>query len=77
MSRRLYKTSIVKPIKLEPEHTSEGVELKITQPPFLYKVKVIHSSLRKRQSPSTNAPIIGIISDQGIYTICNEENEWG
>ena len=75
MSRKTYRTSIMKSKFLNDP--TQGVELKITQPPCLYKVKIIHSSLRKRNAPSIDAPVTGIISDEGIYIICNEQDGWG
>lgn len=42
-----------------------------------YKVKVIHPSLRIRRAPNTQAEVVGLITDQGIYTILDEVNGWG
>jgi len=76
MNRRIYRTPIVQSNHIDNDF-AEKVELKVTQPPRLYKVQIIHSSLRKRSAPSIDAPVIGIISDEGIYTITTEQNEWG
>lgn len=61
--------------------TADGIDLeklptaKEDEP--LYKVKVKHSSLRKREAPNTNAKIIGFITDLGIYDIFDERDGWG
>jgi hypothetical protein len=44
---------------------------------FLYKIKVIHPSLRMRRAPNTQADVYDLITDQGIYTIVDEANGWG
>lgn len=41
------------------------------------KVKVIHSSLRRRFGPSTAYDVAGIISDQGYYDIYEVKDNWG
>lgn len=43
----------------------------------LYKVQVIHPSLRRRAEPNTNAEVLGLITDKGIYDIYKEEFAWG
>lgn len=49
----------------------------LTGEKFEYKVKVIHPSLRIRRAPNTQAEVVGLITDQGIYTILDEVNGWG
>lgn len=44
---------------------------------FLYKVKVMHPSLRMRRAPNTQAEVYDLIKDQGIYEIVDEVNGWG
>ena len=46
-------------------------------PKSTYKVKVTHPSLRMRQAPSTDAEILGLITDQGEYEIFETEGGWG
>ena len=42
-----------------------------------YKVKILHSALNIRQGPSTSYPIVGVISDRGVYTIVETKGTWG
>ena len=49
----------------------------LTNEKFEYKVKIIHLSLRIRRAPNTQAEIVGLITDQGVYTILDEVNGWG
>lgn len=49
----------------------------LTNEKFEYKVKVMHPSLRIRRAPNTQAEVVGLITDQGIYTILDEVNGWG
>ena len=49
----------------------------LTNEKFEYKVKVLHPSLRIRRAPNTQAEVVGLITDQGIYTILDEVNGWG
>lgn len=49
----------------------------LTNEKFEYKVKVMHPSLRIRRAPNTQAEVVGLITDQGIYTILDEANGWG
>ena len=82
----LVNTSITQTIE-EPEETPITIEEPaprgaagingLTNEKFEYKVKVIHPSLRIRQAPNTQAEIVGLITDQGIYTILDEVNGWG
>ena len=43
----------------------------------LYKVKIMHPSLRMRNNPNLNSEVKGLITDQGIYMIYEEQNGWG
>lgn len=43
----------------------------------IYKVKVIHDSLRRREAPNLEAKITGYITDRGIYDIYDERDGWG
>lgn len=43
----------------------------------LYKVKITHPALRVRRAPNTQAEIIDVIRDEGIYEILDEVNGWG
>ena len=70
----LVNTSITQPIE-EPETTEVIVEEPIIDKS--YNVKVIHPSLRIRRAPNTQAEVVGLITDQGIYTILDEVNGWG
>lgn len=42
-----------------------------------YTVKVTASALNIRQKPSTDSKIMGVIRDQGIYTIVEVNGKWG
>jgi hypothetical protein len=42
-----------------------------------YKVRVTVGSLNIRKGPSTSNPIVGTITDKGVYTIVEEKNGWG
>lgn len=42
-----------------------------------YMVKVMCSALRIRKEPNTNSKIAGVIRDEGVYTIVQENNGWG
>ena len=84
MSKQYYrrpKTSIKIPetdvIKKTEIIDGEEVQVHILDPQYLYKVRVIHSSLRKRSGPSIDAAIVGIISDNGEYYIYHEQDGWG
>ena len=46
-------------------------------PKLTYTVKVTHPSLRMRQAPSTDAEILGLITDQGEYEIFETKDGWG
>ena len=70
----LVNTSITQSIE-EPEVTEVTIEEPVVDKS--YKVKVIHPSLRIRRAPNTQAEIVGLITDQGIYTILDEVNGWG
>ena len=70
----LVNTSITQPIE-EPEVTEIIAEEPIIDKS--YNVKVIHPSLRIRRAPNTQAEVVGLITDQGIYTILDEVNGWG
>lgn len=43
----------------------------------LYKVKVAHPALRVRRAPNTQAEVVDVIRDEGIYEILDEANGWG
>lgn len=58
----------------EPEIEEAPIAL---ETPKTYKVKVTHPSLRMRRAPNTQAEVIDLITDQGIYTITDEVNGWG
>ena len=87
----LVNTSIIQPIKEEKTSiiNEEPIVVEETGPrgpagvngltneKFEYKVKVIHPSLRIRRAPNTQAEVVGLITDQGIYTILDEVNGWG
>ena len=71
----LVNTSITQVIE-EPEVVTEV----IVEEPVIdksYNVKVIHPSLRIRRAPNTQAEVVGLITDQGIYKILDEVNGWG
>lgn len=70
----LVNTSITQPIE-EPEVTEVIAEEPVIDKS--YNVKVIHPSLRIRRAPNTQAEVVGLITDQGIYTILDEVNGWG
>ena len=70
----LVNTSITKSIE-EPEVTEVIAEEPVVDKS--YNVKVIHPSLRIRRAPNTQAEVVGLITDQGIYTILDEVNGWG
>ena len=70
----LVNTSITKSIE-KPEVTEVIAEEPVIDKS--YNVKVIHPSLRIRRAPNTQAEIVGLITDQGIYTILDEVNGWG
>ena len=69
----LDNTSITQSIE-EPEVTEVIAEEPVDKS---YNVKVIHPSLRIRRAPNTQAEVVGLITDQGIYTILDEVNGWG
>ena len=64
-------------IKKIEEEDGEQVQVQYINPQYLYKVRVTHSSLRKRAEPSVNGQILGIISDKGEYYIYEEQDGWG
>ena len=70
----LVNTSITQSIE-EPEVTEVIAEEPVIDKS--YNVKVIHPSLRIRHAPNTQAEVVGLITDQGIYTILDEVNGWG
>ena len=70
----LVNTSITQSIE-EPEVTEVTVEEPVVNKS--YNVKVMHPSLRIRRAPNTQAEVVGLITDQGIYTILDEVNGWG
>lgn len=70
----LVNTSITQSIE-EPEVTEVIAEEPVINKS--YNVKVMHPSLRIRRAPNTQAEIVGLITDQGIYTILDEVNGWG
>lgn len=61
---------------IEGPRGPRGAE-EITDKKFKYKVKVTHPALRVRRAPNTQAEVIDLITDQGIYTITDEVNGWG
>ena len=70
----LVNTSITQSIE-EPKITEVIAEEPVIDKS--YNVKVIHPSLRIRRAPNTQAEVVGLITDQGIYTILDEVNGWG
>lgn len=52
--------------ELEPE--SESV--------ILYQVRIDHPSKRYRKEPSLDSETIGLITDQGIYDVIEENMHW-
>ena len=70
----LVNTSITQSIE-EPEVTEVIAEEPVINKS--YNVKVMHPSLRIRRAPNTQAEVVGLITDQGIYTILDEVNGWG
>ena len=71
----LINASITQSIE-EPEEIQE----EIIEEPVVnksYRVKVTHPSLRIRRAPNTQAEVVGLITDEGIYTILDEVNGWG
>ena len=42
-----------------------------------YFVRVTHPSLRRRRAPALSGEEVGLITDQGIYEIFDENNGWG
>ena len=70
----LVNTSITQSIE-EPEVTEVIAEEPVINKS--YNVKVMHPSLRIRHAPNTQAEVVGLITDQGIYTILDEVNGWG
>lgn len=92
MAKRSYRVGIppeeLKPIPedvtVEPqmkvvEVSDEKIEKKLKKPtdPPIYKVRVTHPSLRRRDEPSQDGEVIGFITDQGIYDIYAEVAGWG
>lgn len=49
----------------------------LTNKEFKYKVKVTHPALRIRRAPNTQAEVVDVIRDEGIYEILDEANGWG
>ena len=78
----LVNTSITQQTKKQ-KATLEVVEESIPDPipepveDKSYNVKVMYPALRIRQAPSTQAEVIGIIADEGIYKIIDEVNGFG
>lgn len=70
----LVNTSITQSIE-EPKVTEVIAEEPVIDKS--YNVKVMHPSLRIRHAPNTQAEVVGLITDQGIYTILDEVNGWG
>lgn len=52
-------------------------ENEVVQPKIEFTVKVTHPSLRMRKAPTTQAEIVGLITDEGLYKIIDEANGWG
>lgn len=55
----------------------EPVKEEAPETPTTYKVRVTSNSLRIRRAPSTQAEIVGYITDHGTYEILDEVNGWG
>lgn len=54
---------------------NEGVTADIPQDGNCgFKVRVLDGSLNIRRYPSLNAPVVGIITDKGVYTVTAEEH---
>lgn len=66
------QTSTSAPINTTPQ-TTEPISTTITP----YKIKVTSKQLNYRKGPGVNYPIAGVIKDQGVYTIVDEEKGWG
>ena len=49
----------------------------VEQPTPIFKVRVIHPSLRMRRAPDKGGEVAGLITDQGQYDIFAVEGEWG
>lgn len=78
MSRKSKPKKEEKPVDFLDTFNQEKVEAPIQEPEDTsYKVKVTHPSLRIRRAPNLQAEIVGLITDQGIYTILDEANGWG
>lgn len=42
-----------------------------------FRVKVVDNELNIRKGPNISYPIIGVIRDQGVYTILETKGDWG
>lgn len=43
----------------------------------LYRVQVIHDSLRRRADYRLDSEVLGVITDKGIYNIYDQNSGWG
>lgn len=76
----LVNVSIEQPITEDASVFNEKPIEEIIEAPIedkSYNVKVTHPSLRIRRAPNTQAEIVGLITDQGVYKILEEVNGWG
>jgi hypothetical protein len=63
-----------KPIESIDETISEPIK---EEPKPIYKVKIMHPSLRRRNAPALSGQEVGLITDKGVYEIFDEINGWG
>ena len=76
MARRPQRIGLPEEMKAEVE-----VEVK-TETPIapelkpIYKVQVLHPSLRRRAGPSVDNDVLGTITNQGIFEVYAQQNGW-
>lgn len=88
MSKKSYRPNIY---KVEPESEPKEEIIAIEEPEVvevqqileeflpqkLYTVQVTHPSLRRRNGPSLDHEVLGLIEDKGLYDIYEEKKGWG
>ena len=53
----------------------EIVEMPV-EPAPLYKVRICHPLKQYRDAPKISANVIGLITDQGVYDVYEENEDW-
>lgn len=64
-------------IEIEDSVVEPVVEEPVKEKTSLFKVQVVHNSLRRRAAPSFGGATLGTITDNGIYSIYQESDGWG